>query len=186
MSRSHTHMHGHETKNLRTSFFPNRGFTVLLMVSFWLSYSPASAQKWKPVLVDKMGTDWSVDTSHDHKAGNQIEIWVKKSYDQARMAESFRRYRVGPSAYDVERWALLPDKKITLIQAARYSADGKVLDSFEYLENGKHPTRAFPPGSAMDTIWKYVYQAPHSPKCGVAGKRAPFPPNHHSDGRKQS
>ncbi len=161
--------------------------SVLLIAILLLSYSPAVAQKWKPVLVDKMGTDWSVDTSHhDHKAGNQIEIWVKKSYDQARMAESFRRYRVAPSAYDVERWALLPDKKITLIQAARYSADGKVIDSFEYLENGKHPTRAFPPGSAMDTVWKFVCQAPHSQKCGVAGKRAPSPTNPHSDGRKQS
>lgn len=41
MTHSHTHIHGHETKNLRTAFFLNLGFTILEVVGGVMTNSVA-------------------------------------------------------------------------------------------------------------------------------------------------
>lgn len=119
-------------------------------------------QRWHQLLVDGMGTRWSYDqASRLGRPDGAIEVWIRKDYDTARMAEVFRKYQMSPSDHDVQLWWLLPERRVRVVQITRYGSDNQVLESYTLTEDGSPtPPIAFPPNSVMEVIWLKFFGTP--------------------------
>lgn len=121
-----------------------------------LSANAVAEQRWQPVLVDGFGTAWLVDLSSVRETHEGVEVWVKKVFDPKRVSETFEKYKVEPSAFDVELWLLRPDRRVSMLQVVRYDAEGKTIDAYDLQTKGQPPTRAIPPDSSLEVLWELV------------------------------
>ena len=149
-------MTGIQALSLRQEVAIPKLWTLVIVICLMLFSTALAEQRWRPVLVDGFGTAWMVDMATTHATSEGTEVWIKKVFNPDKSAETFKRYKVKPSAYDVELWLLRPNRRVSMLQVVRYDAEGRTVETYDFQSKGKPPTQAIPPESSIEVIWKLV------------------------------